>query len=77
MELALAIIGTIGSLLLLLRWLLRRAAVAAVAQAAEKIEAEIRHRAALERETVDQATAREVGAATTRSDADLEREINR
>lgn len=77
MTLALLIIGSLISLIAAVRIVLHRLTVNTVTKEAEKIEAEIRRRANLERETVDKTTAKAVEEMKAKNDTDLEQEINR
>ncbi len=77
MKIALGIVAALTAFLAFTRWLMRKATLDLVVQEAEKIEAEIRRKATLERESVDQKTAAEVEALKTKSDAELEKDLNR
>jgi len=59
------------------KYLLHRATVEAVTKEAQKIEAEIKRKATQDRETVDHETARAIEEMKSKSDAELEKDINR
>lgn len=67
----------IAAFLVFVRWLMRKATVDVIGSELVKVEAEIKKRASLERESIDQATANEIKGIESKSDDELEKEINR